>query len=162
MESTALNKVFQLGIVVEDARKAAEKFCQLFSIEPSQAQHLDLSKQAVPVRYKGKITKAFMKISMVQAAGVEFEFIQYVGGDANFHKDFFEQCGPGLQHICIATDSYDTTIEKMSASGAEILVEGGTEGNGYYKYMDCRKDMGLIFELYDETLWKNKVLAVEE
>lgn len=96
-----------------------------------------------------------MKIAMLTAANIEFEFIQHVSGDVNSQKDYFNQCGAGIQHICILTDNYDNVVEEMQILGAEVLVDGG-DGNIGYKYMDMRDSMGLVFEVYNDELLKTK------
>lgn len=152
----AIKNVFQLGIVVDDALKAAQTTCELFSIDPDRIQYIDLSERAEPVKYRGIETRSYLKLAMVDVKGLEFEFIQFVGGDANSHKDFYDKNGPGLQHICIAVDNYESAITKMEALGAVPLIEGGNRETGHYKYMDLRKLNGLIIEMYDEKMSRAK------
>lgn len=155
MDSPVLKKVLQLGIVVADVRKAAEQFCALFDVPLETVQFTDTSDYKAPIQYKGKTVRAGMKIAMLTVANIEFEFIQHVSGDKNSQKEYFERCGAGIQHICILTDDYDKTIDKMQMLGADVLVDGG-DGNIGYKYMDMRDSMGLIFELYNDELLKTK------
>ena len=152
MGESEVKRVFQLGIVVDNALEAARNACALFGIDEGEIQYVDLSEQAAPVRYKGKETRSYLKLAMLNAFGLEFEFIEFVGGDANSHKDFYDKNGPGLQHICLAVNDYDAAVKRMESLGAEALIEGGSEEYGYYKYMDMRKQNGLIIELYDEKL----------
>ena len=158
MAVSEIKKVFQLGIVVDDALAAAQSACELFALDPESIQYVDLSEYAAPVLYKGQETRSYLKLAMVNVAGLEFEFIQFVGGDANSHKDFYDKNGPGLQHICVAVDDYAGAVKRMEELGAVPLIEGGSDETGYYKYMDMRAQNGLIIELYDEKLSGSKAM----
>lgn len=99
---------------------------------------------------------AYNIIAMIQVANVEFEFIQHIEGTANFHKDFLEQHGAGINHICIDVTNYQEMIEQMEKMGGSVLNDGG-EGLWSYKYLDMRDSMGLIFELYNNDLRDSKM-----
>ncbi len=162
MGEVKVEKFFQIGIVVADARRAAETLCAMCAIDPAGIRYVDLSEQNAPVKFRGRLVTAYMRLAMVQVAGVEFEFIQHTGGDVNSQKEFFDQHGPGIQHICLGVNDYAGMRERMRALGAETLVEGGSAENGFYCYMDLRKDTGLIVELYDAKLSRKKGLSRTE
>ena len=157
MSNKRLKKVFQLGIVVADAKSAAENFCQLFDLPLTSIQYADTHQSHIPMKYKGRSTTSYNLIAIVPTEGIEFEFIQFVDGVTNSQKEYFDQCGAGIQHIGIATDDYTATINRMQQIGAETLIEGSNETMGYC-YMDLRSQMGLIFELYSDQLTKIKGL----
>lgn len=150
MSESTLKKVLQLGIVVADAQKSAETFCELFDIPVEEVRYIHTD---APTEYKGQTVRAELKIAMVTVANLEFEFLQHVSGDYNSQKDFLEQHGPGIQHICILPDNYQRTVDKMTSLGGEVLVDGGVGGYDY-KYMDMRDSMGLVFEMYSEAMLK--------
>ena len=93
---------------------------------------------------------------MLQVNDLEFEFIQFVGGDVNSHKDFYDQYEPGLQHICVIVDEYDRAIKRMESLGATTLIEGESDDVGRYIYL--WQENGLTIELYDEKLSQFKVM----
>lgn len=72
---------------------------------------------------------------MLQVNDLEFEFIQFAGGDVNSHKDFYDQYEPGLQHICVIVDEYDRAIKRMESLGATTLIEGESNDVGRYRYI---------------------------
>lgn len=152
MGNTAIKRVFQIGIAVPDALAAAKNFCQLFEIDEEKMRIIDTrTTDNRPMRYMGREIVACNLIAMVQAANVEFEFIQHVEGDANFHKDFLEQHGAGINHICIDVANYQEMVDQMEKMEGSVLNDGG-EGLWGYKYMDMRESMGMIFELYNDGL----------
>ena len=56
MEKALLKSVLQLGIVVPDARQAAEAFCQLFALDSGQIVYYDMRKGTMPMTFRGKPT----------------------------------------------------------------------------------------------------------
>lgn len=158
MQGAVLQNVIQLGIVVDDALKAAKITCALFDIDPEMIDIMDFSEEAVRVNYSGKEIASHLKIATVKKEKLEFEFIQFVGGDANSHKDFYDRNGPGLQHICVSVSNYKAAIQCLEELGANSLIKGGDDETGYYRYMDLRELNGLIIELYDEKLSAQRAL----
>lgn len=156
MEKCILNNVVQLGIVVNDVERAAAITCFLFSLDPQEVVFYDMSETPVRIKYKGKKIESYMKIAMVTVGTLELEFIQFLKGDANFHKDFYDENGPGLQHICVSTSNYKEAIREIKELGASTLIEGGNSETGYYQYLDLREQNGMIVELYDDSFETHK------
>ena len=121
-----MKRVFQIGIAVPDALAAAKSFCQLFEIDDSAIQIIDARiTGAHPMRYRGREIMAGNLLALVQAANVEFEFIQHVDGDDNFHKEYLTQHGAGIDHICLDVADYEMTTKRMAEMGGSVLTEGG-------------------------------------
>ena len=153
-----LKKVFQIGLVVMDAKKSAEVFCEIFSIDKSNIQLVNMKEiEAIPIKYQGKLVEAYNFLAIVKLEQMEFEFIQYLGGDNNSQKDFYAHHGAGIQHICVSVEDYDTAIADMKEYGGTVLVEGGDEQFGY-GYMDMREQVGMIFEIYNDNM--SKIMGV--
>lgn len=54
MGNATIKRVFQIGIVVHDAVRAAKNFCQLFGIDEMEIQIIDVRKTgSPPMRYMG-------------------------------------------------------------------------------------------------------------
>ena len=79
--------------MVNDAMKVAQTTCDLFGLSSDNIQYIDLSNRASLVKYKGKNILSYLKLAMLQVNDLEFKFIQFVGGDVNSHKDFYDQYG---------------------------------------------------------------------
>lgn len=152
VKSSTLKKFLQIGVVVPDAVHAAKNFCAVFDIDEKDMEIIDSrGTEILKMNFRGKDIAVHLIIVNVKAAGVEFEFIQHVGGDVNSQKEFFDKHGAGLQHICIDVDNYETVTAHMKACGAQTLVTGG-EGAWSYCYMDMTEPTGLIFEIYNDAL----------
>ncbi len=160
MSEPILKKLVQIGIIVPDAVKAAENFCEVFEVDPETITVLDTRDNGkMTTLLRGEEIESYNLIAMVPVANIEFEFIQYMGGDINSQKEFYDRCGAGIQHICIDVEDYQETVDRMRTFGAKTLVEGGG-GDWSYKYMDMTESMGLTFELYNNGL-RNKKMGIK-
>ena len=155
MSEPTLKRVIQLGIVVKDAQKAAEVFCELFDIDPANVNYIDTAEGNSSMCFRGEKIRLKHKLAVLQHAGMEFEFIQPGESHPSPQKEFLEAHGPGLHHICVVADNYKQITDKMEQMGAAVMIEGGT-GEIAYKYMDMQEQTGLIFEVYNEALLKMK------
>lgn len=158
MSETGLKRMFQIGIVVSDAMKAAENFCELARIDKNAIQFIDTgaSGNAMPTLYVDKTVTTYNKLAMVMVAGVEFEFIEYSGADPNFNADYFKEHGACVSHICCDFGDYDASTAAMLAMGGKMVSDGG-QGDFRYNYIDMRESMGLVFENYADGLKKMKM-----
>lgn len=149
---STLKDLLQVGIVVPDAIAAAKNFCAVFDIDESAMEIIDSrDTEILTMNFRGNDIAVHLIMVNVMAAGIEFEFIQHVGGDVNSQKEYFDKYGAGLQHICINVENYDAVTAHMKACGAGTLVTGG-EGDWSYCYMDMTEPTGLIFEIYNDML----------
>ena len=152
MAENKLKRMFQIGIVVPDAVAAAKNFCTLFDIEETAIKVVDTKEAgAAPIRVHGQEMVTYSILAMVNVAGVQFEFVQPNGGGMSSQQEFLDKHGAGIQHICIDVDNYNEMMQKMEDMGGEILSAGG-EGAYSYRYMDMRKHMGMVFEVYNDGL----------
>ena len=152
VEQSTLKDFLQIGVVVPDAIAAAKNFCAVFDIDESAMEIIDSRESDIlKMNFRGNDIEVHLLMVNVRAAGVEFEFIQHVGGDVNSQKEYFDKYGAGLQHVCINVENYDEVTAHMEACGAQTLVTGG-EGGWSYCYMDMTEPTGLIFEIYNDDL----------
>ena len=149
---STLKNFLQIGIVVPDAIAAASNFCKVFDIDENEMEIIDSRETDIlKMNFRGTDIAVHLIMVNVKSAGVEFEFIQHVGGDINSQKEFLDKYGAGLQHICIDVENYDAVTAHMVACGANTLVTGG-EDDWSYCYMDMTEPTGLIYEIYNDAL----------
>lgn len=152
VSASSLKDFLQIGVVVPDAIAAAKNFCAVFDLEEKEMEVIDSREtEILKMHFRGKEIAVQLLIVNVKAAGVEFEFIQHVGGDVNSQKEFFDKHGAGLQHVCVNVENYEAVTAHMKDGGAQPLVTGG-EGAWSYCYMDMTEPTGLIFEIYNDAL----------
>jgi len=72
-------------------------------------------------------------ISLSYAGDTQLEIIAPVRGDS-IYTEFLSTSGPGLHHICIATDDFDDAIARAE-SAASVVAYGLMPGGMKYAYL---------------------------
>ena len=139
-----LEKVEHIGVVTADALAAAKRLCQICGIDEQNIRLIN--QKALSTASSTEENRGYSLLAMVEAGDIEFEFIQFLEGQPNFHKNFFDLHGPGIEHIAIKVNDRHKAAEKMLAMGGTEVYSGGNEGNRF-KYIDMRPQMRIIFEL---------------
>ena len=89
---STLKDFLQIGVVVPDAIAAAKNFCAGFDINENEMEIIDSREtEILKMNFRGNDIEVHLIMVNVEAAGVEFEFIQHVGGDVNSQKEFFKE-----------------------------------------------------------------------
>lgn len=143
-------KLLQLGIIVEDVDKAVENYEKHFGIGPWRKA--DLNRQEFPgLLIDGKPGDMENKLAFCSVYGMEIELIQPISPSP--YKTWLEEHGPGIHHIAVTTrDPFDKVLEQCKAlSGKETWLHGQEPNIGMdFAYVDLRRELGLICELYNE------------
>jgi len=146
MSTVSIKHVLQIGIIVSDVKAALENFCRLFSLDEKKAILIpDTGEGITSARYYGQEVSFRLAIALINYAGIQFEFIQPLGGDANPYSDFLQQHGPGIHHINVQYSDYDHAIHAFEAAGGKEMVSGQLFG-GHFCYWDLCNSIGLVLE----------------
>jgi methylmalonyl-CoA/ethylmalonyl-CoA epimerase len=86
-----------------------------------------------------------VKIMAAQLGNSELELIQPLEGESP-HREYLESKGEGIQHIAFAVDDLDKAVEKLKASGSDVLLEGRRVDGSGVTYLDLNA-AGVIVEL---------------
>ena len=143
-------KLLQIGIIVEDVDKAVENYEKHFGMGPWRK--LGLNRQNFPgLLMDGKPSDMEAKLAFCSIYGMEMELIQPVS-DSPF-KSWLEKHGPGIHHIAVTSrEPFDKALEQCKAlTGKDTWLHGQEASVGMdFAYVDLRKELGLICELYNE------------
>jgi len=148
-----LPPVSQIGVVVRDARKAADYYSSLLGIGPFRVYEF------VPEKhwYKEGLTYSKVMMGIARWGNIDLELVQPMEG-RSIHKDFLEEHGEGLQHLGFNVPNFDELYERFIQEGFKPLLRGESYidmHKGHLKacYFDTQKIGGVIFEI----IWKSWV-----
>ena len=142
-----MKRVAQIGIVCEDAQKAMDNFCALFNVPKNRRVLLDVR--------EGENSNFSAKFGWVNYAGLQFEFIQPMGGDDKTYSDFLKTIGGGLHHIMFSADDPVSILNDFRGAGVPEVTPGSHDGeiqDPAVGYFDLKKEMGLIFEVSNKNV----------
>ena len=142
-EKSPFANLIQIGIVVKDMDRAIERFLAL-GIGPFYAKMPPPNAKSV---FKGKpfVAADRVKIMAAQLGNSELELIQPLEGESP-HREYLEAKGEGIQHLGFMVDNLDEAVEKLTASGASVLMTGRRMDGSGVTYLDLGI-AGVIAEL---------------
>ena len=145
------DRAYQVGVVVRDLDQA-KAFYERLGIGPFVEGP---SAHTLERRIYGELAPdASVRGAIAQMGSIEFELLEPIAG-RTVQRDFLEQHGEGVVHICAYSDDIDRDIEELTGLGYEVLSEGWIEDGGHFAYFDTRQVGGLVLELYQPgSSWK--------
>ena len=138
-------KIFHLGIVVEDVKKAVDIYENELGIGPwTISEHQPFFEDKI---VNGQVGIDF-KNAMYRGEDYEIELIEPTG--PSVFKDWLEEHGPSLHHVILETkESYEDTIAMgKRVSGRDPYLEiKFPDGRPIVAYADLLKETGLLLEI---------------
>ena len=138
-----LGPVGQLGYVVEDLEKAAWSWVEKAGVGPwTVIPHITLDY----FNYLGESSEVEMGIAIAFTGSMQIELIQQHNNAPSMYRDFINQCGEGIQHVCFYPEDYDEALKSLSVMGMNVSQDGAIRGMrfAYLEGMD-----GNVLEIGD-------------
>ncbi|MDQ4054775.1 MAG: VOC family protein [Actinomycetota bacterium] len=97
----------------------------------------DVRFEAGSTTYRGRAAELVAHVSLAYAGDLQLELIQPVSGES-VHTEFLASHGPGLHHVCFATDDVDAACARAEAAGHVVAQRGSMmDGEIDFAYLDC-------------------------
>ncbi len=133
MSDKAFTQIVQIGIIVKNAKAAADNFRDLLGIGN---WHFHAHNR--PIEAKANI--AWTNLGMV-----EIELIEPLDEDSVYAEHLREH-GPGLHHIMFETDDYAQSRSHLVENGVAEIASGDLQKTRFALF-DMRAQLGLICEI---------------
>ncbi|HEX2163192.1 MAG TPA: methylmalonyl-CoA epimerase [Thermoanaerobaculia bacterium] len=93
-----------------------------------------------------------VRVAMIPCGESRIELLEPTRDDSPIAK-FLARRGPGLHHLCLATDDVRGDDAKLRAAGVEVLRPEPTRGAGgcWVQFVHPRSAGGVLVELSEET-----------
>jgi 4-hydroxyphenylpyruvate dioxygenase-like putative hemolysin len=134
-------KLTQVGVVVEDVSKVAERLTTL-GFGSFREMKLPPDRQEL---FRGKPALADAKIMSATVGGIQLELIQPLAVESP-HREFLDSKGEGIQHVMIAVDDVEKEIKRLTDNGCTVLLDIHMPGGRHGAYIDLNAG-GIIVEL---------------
>lgn len=152
----ALKRISQVGVIVEDLERAIRAFSEDFGI--TSWHTFDATKDFGDLIVDGKPGMLNIRGAITaELEGMEIELIQPTG-EGPF-ADHLKEHGPGVHHIAVIMPNKNAGFKDVMARELAAgrtpwiraeMAEGEPGKKMDFAYLDRRKDMGVIMELYNE------------
>ncbi|MCL2489934.1 MAG: VOC family protein [Propionibacteriaceae bacterium] len=142
-------KVSQICMVVDDLYAYMKRFNDDYGIGPWVILHFDPS-NTTDMILNGKLEDFDIRLALCDALNVQLELIQPLSENSNY-AEFLHRNGPGLHHISLdPAEGYARIREILKDRGYGDVLIGGTDAGGMeFAYIDLRKELGFIVELFN-------------
>ena len=90
-----------------------------------------------------------VRAALIKVGGSQLEFIEPVDQAGSVAR-FVERRGDALHHLCFEVDDLDATLERLDASGVELIDATARKGlSGMIAFVHPRSTRGVLIELVD-------------
>jgi methylmalonyl-CoA/ethylmalonyl-CoA epimerase len=140
------NAVCQVGLVVHDIQKTAQKYCEILGVEmPAilETKGYEISK----TMYRGQDSDATAKLAFFNLGQVQIELIE---PDAlpSVWRDYLNENGDSVHHIALMVKDTDGSVKFLEDHGIGVLQQGlYSDASGMYTYVDSIPVLGVMLEL---------------
>ena len=89
-----------------------------------------------------------VRVAMVEVGGVRIELLEPMSAASPVAK-FLDRRGPGIHHLCLASDDLSADDRRLRERGVELLREGPTPGAGgaSVQFVHPKSAGGVLVEL---------------
>lgn len=131
-----IGKIDHVGIAVESIEEARGFY-----------EALGLAVEAVE-----EVPAEGVRVAMIPCGESRIELLEATREDSPIAK-FLVKRGPGLHHLCLATDDVRGDDAKLRAAGVEVLRAKPTRGAGgcWVQFVHPRSAGGVLIELSEEA-----------
>ena len=145
LEKPVFTGVLQIAVVVKDCDATVKKYADDYGIGPWSIYEFNPDTVSDMI-IEGKPVEYAMRLALADIGGVQWEIIE-PKDDKSIYAIFLKEHGEGLHHVAFGTENYEKTVEFYREKGRPVL-QGGTWEGLTYTYLDSRKDLGVIAEIY--------------
>lgn len=121
MSVVQLGPISHVGIVVEDAVKAAAFWERVFGVGPFSIDTYELD-ESTHFRFKGKPARARMKAAIAYSGDVFIELVEVLEGESP-HTEFMREHGEGLQHVAFSVRDIDQVVAELEPEGMKPILD---------------------------------------
>ena len=116
-----LGPISHVGIVVEDAEKAAAFWERVFGIGPFSIDIYELN-ESTNFKFKGEPAEARMKAAIAYSGKVFIELVEVMEGESP-HTEFMREHGEGLQHVAFSVRDIRKVVADLEPEGMKPILD---------------------------------------
>lgn len=116
-----LGPISHIGIVVDDAEKAAAFWERVFGVGPFSIGVYELN-ASTKFMYNGEPAEARMKAAIAYSGKVFVELVEVMEGESP-HTDFMKAHGEGFQHVAFSVRDIRKVVADLASEGMKPILE---------------------------------------
>jgi hypothetical protein len=150
MEGQSVSRFFggirQNGYVVDDLDAAIHHWTTMLGVGPFyRLEHVPLTKFV----YAGDSSSPDLNIALANCGDVQIELIHQLNDARSPYRDFLEQKGPGLHHISVWSQAYESDLDRLAGLGLVPSCDGEIADSARFAYFETKRLDGTTMEIAD-------------
>ena len=152
--SVDFSKIIQIGFLSKNCEEAGRKYCELTGWPMPELGGTGPFEETGAMYHREPCRGRIRQCNVGDMGQPQMEFMEPIGEDASFWKEFLDREGEGFNHIAFEAKDIMTCIREFEAQGLPCLQYGfwpasENSGKGAYAYIDTRKLLGFVIELLE-------------
>jgi hypothetical protein len=139
-------RFFQLGFVVGDLLRAAERWARVFGVGPFHV----MPRVEARCTYRGAQSLIELQVAVAQAGPAQIELIEQFCDRPSVYRDLFGKGESGFHQVCTVTRDYDGKKAHYERMGYELASEM-KPGSGRIAFYDTVRDFGFFTEVVEAS-----------
>jgi hypothetical protein len=139
-------RFFQLGFVVGDLLRAAERWARVYGVGPFHV----MPRVEARCTYRGAQSLIELQVAVAQAGPVQVELIEQFCDRPSVYRDLFDKGESGFHQVCTVTRDYDGKKAHYERMGYELASEMNP-GSGRIAFYDTVQDFGFFTEVVEAS-----------
>jgi len=143
-------EIAQIGFVVHDAAKTAQRYSEIFGIGPWLFFDATPTNMVLHGR-RLRDGDSCSRIALTNMGKMQVELIQPMYGESTY-MEFLRDRGEGIHHVSFGlVDDHDQVVSAFVENGMGIEMQGLLGGAYTFTYMATQKELGTIFEVVKDA-----------
>jgi len=139
-------RFFQLGFVVGDLLRAAERWARVYRVGPFHV----MPRVEARCTHRSAQSLIELQVAVAQAGPVQIELIEQFCDRPSVYRDRFGKGESGFHQVCTVTRDYDGKKTYYERLGYELASEMNA-GSGRIAFYDTVRDFGFFTEVVEAS-----------
>jgi catechol 2,3-dioxygenase-like lactoylglutathione lyase family enzyme len=142
-----LGQPVQIGMVVEDAHRTAERLWSLFGFGPFRFTEWPWDRPDMKGTYNGRPAHFRMLLGFADLGNIQLELVEPLEGDT-IYSEFLSRAGEGIHHLLFDVPDIDRVVATLAERGIGVKMSGtGLRPGTKWLYLDTYELLGWNVEL---------------
>ncbi|NLX11092.1 MAG: VOC family protein [Chloroflexi bacterium] len=140
--------VCQVGLIVENIERTAQKYCDIFGVEMPPIQ-VTPTYDVTQTTYRGEPCDATARLAFFDFGQVQIELIE-PDMQPSVWRDYLNEHGESVHHIAFIVKDTGAAVAYLAGHGIDVLQQGlYGDRSGMYTYLDSAPALGVMLELLE-------------
>ena len=146
MGAPLVTDVVQIGVVVNNVDETVRHYREILELHQWHINYVDTrSGMGSDFRIRNQAVDVKAKIAWIQIGNVELELIE-PQDEESIYAEFLKEKGPGVHHVMLAAEDYESCKQKFAGDNMPLLAEGKLQQTECVLF-DSQSKMGMVIEI---------------